>query len=105
MYKRQVGSNVFIGAGSIILPGVTIGNNVVIGAGSVVSKNIPGNSVAVGNPARVTGTFDTFREKQERKLRECPVFEEEYRANHREFTMEKREKMKNALSDTVGYLK
>ena len=44
---------VWIGGGSIILPGVTIGKNTVIGAGSVVTKNIPENSIAVGNPCRV----------------------------------------------------
>jgi acetyltransferase-like isoleucine patch superfamily enzyme len=43
----------FIGAGSIILPGVKIGKNTIIGAGSVVTKSIPGNSVAVGNPCRI----------------------------------------------------
>ena len=43
----------FIGAESVILPNVTIGNNVVIGAGAVVTKEIPDNSVAVGNPCKV----------------------------------------------------
>lgn len=45
--------NVWIGAGTVIVPGVTIGNNSVIGAGSVVTKDIPENVVAVGNPCRV----------------------------------------------------
>lgn len=45
--------NVWIGGGAIILPGVTIGNGAVIGAGAVVTKDIPANSIAVGNPARV----------------------------------------------------
>lgn len=45
--------NVWIGGGAIILPGVTIGKNTVIGAGSVVTKSIPANVVAVGNPCRV----------------------------------------------------
>ncbi|MBQ9598477.1 MAG: sugar O-acetyltransferase, partial [Clostridia bacterium] len=49
----KIGSNVWIGAGSTILPGVTIGDNSVIGAGSVVTKDIPENVVAVGSPARV----------------------------------------------------
>ena len=49
----HIGNNVWIGAGSIILPGVTIGDNTVIGAGSVVTKDIPANVVAVGNPCRV----------------------------------------------------
>ena len=54
-YNMQVhiGKNCWIGAGAIIMPGVTIGDNVVIGAGSVVTKDIPSNVVAVGNPCRV----------------------------------------------------
>lgn len=48
-----IGRNCWIGAGTVILPGVTIGDNTVIGAGSVVTRDIPANSVAVGNPCRV----------------------------------------------------
>ena len=49
----KIGNNVWIGAGAIILPGVTIGDNTVIGAGSVVTRDIPANVVAVGNPCKV----------------------------------------------------
>lgn len=49
----HIGTNVWIGAGAVILPGVTIGDNTVIGAGSIVTKDIPSNVVAVGNPCRV----------------------------------------------------
>lgn len=49
----HIGKNCWLGAGVIIVPGVTIGNNVVIGAGSVVTKDLPDNVVAVGNPCRV----------------------------------------------------
>ncbi|HJB87612.1 MAG TPA: sugar O-acetyltransferase [Candidatus Dorea faecigallinarum] len=49
----HIGKNVWIGAGVIILPGVTVGDNTVIGAGSVVTKDIPSDVVAVGNPCRV----------------------------------------------------
>ncbi len=49
----HIGRNCWIGAGAIILPGVTIGDNTVIGGGSVVTKDIPANVVAVGNPCRV----------------------------------------------------
>lgn len=49
----HIGKNCWLGAGVIIVPGVTIGDNVVIGAGSVVTKDIPSNVVAVGNPCRV----------------------------------------------------
>lgn len=48
-----IGNNVWIGGNSVILPGVTIGNNVVIGAGSIVSKDIPDNMIAVGNPCKI----------------------------------------------------
>lgn len=49
----RIGENAWLGAGVIVLPGVTIGDNSVIGAGSVVTKDIPANVVAVGNPCRV----------------------------------------------------
>jgi len=48
-----IGNNVWLGGGAIVLPGVTIGENSVIGAGSVVTKDIPADVVAAGNPARV----------------------------------------------------
>lgn len=54
----EIKDNVWIGGGSIILAGVTIGENSVIGAGSVVTRSIPANSVAVGNPCRVIRTFE-----------------------------------------------
>jgi galactoside O-acetyltransferase len=54
----NIGDNCWIGAGSIICPGVSIGENSVIGAGSVVTKDIPANSVAVGNPCRVLRTIN-----------------------------------------------
>lgn len=48
-----IGDNVWIGGNAVINPGVTIGSNVVIGSGSVVTKDIPDNVIAVGNPCRV----------------------------------------------------
>lgn len=53
-----VGKNVWIGANVTILPGITIGDNAIIGAGSIVVKNIPANTIAVGNPARVIKTIE-----------------------------------------------
>lgn len=72
-YNRpiHIGNNVWLGSGVMVMPGVSIGDNTVIGAGSVVTKNIPSNVVAVGNPCRV------LREIGEQDLRyydkNCPI--------------------------------
>lgn len=64
----MIGNDVFVGAGSIILPGVHIGSRVIIGAGSIVTKDIPANSVAAGNPARVICDIDAYLEKEKAKM-------------------------------------
>lgn len=51
--KIIIGDNVQIGAGAIVLSGITIGNNVIVGAGAVVTKNLESNCVVVGNPAQI----------------------------------------------------
>jgi len=60
----EIGDNVFIGSNTTVLYDVKIGSNVIIGAGSLVNKDIPDNSVAVGTPAKVIGTFDDFVSKR-----------------------------------------
>jgi maltose O-acetyltransferase len=54
-----IGDNVWLGSGAIVLPGVTIGANTVVGAGAVVTRDLPANVVAVGNPARVVRTVSS----------------------------------------------
>ena len=56
----RIGDNVWIGGGAIINPGVTIGNNSVIGSGSVVTKDIPENVVAAGNPCKIIREIDNL---------------------------------------------
>ena len=70
-----IGSNVFIGADSIILPNTTIGDKVIIGAGTVIAHDIPDNSVVIGNPSRFLCTYDQYMERQKDKLKENPVFD------------------------------
>lgn len=66
----RIGKNCWIGAGAIIVPGITIGDNTVIGAGSVVTKDIPSNVVAVGNPCRVLREINEHDRKYYFKNRE-----------------------------------
>lgn len=63
--KVDIGNNVFIGCGSIILCGTRIGDNVVVGAGSVVAHDLESDAVYAGNPARKICTIDEYREKYE----------------------------------------
>ena len=69
----RIGNNVWIGAGAIILPGVSIGDNSVIGAGSVVTKDIPADCVAVGNPCRVIREIGEHDMKYYYKNREIDI--------------------------------
>ncbi len=72
----HIGRNCWIGAGAILLPGVTIGDNTVIGAGSVVTKDIPANVVAVGNPCRVLreiGEHDKEYYFKDKKIADCDL--------------------------------
>ncbi len=94
--RVKIGSDVFIGAGTIVLPNVTIGDNVVIGAGSVVSRSIPTNSVAVGCPARVICTYDEYISKRNRQMMESPCYDWSYTLGGG-ITQEKKEEMIAAL--------
>lgn len=94
----KIGSRVFIGAGAIVLPGVTIGDDVVIGAGSVVSKDIPSNSLAVGMPAKVISSLDIYIEKEKRKMNPDNVFDELYTLRNPDFNDEHKRKMKDACN-------
>lgn len=69
----HIGRNCWLGAGVIVLPGVTIGDNTVIGAGSVVTKDIPSNVVAVGNPCRVLREISEHDRKFYFKDRKIPA--------------------------------
>lgn len=60
----RIGNDIYIGADAIIIPGVTIGDRSVVGAGSVVTKDIPGNGVWAGNPARFIRSFEEPNKEQ-----------------------------------------
>lgn len=97
--KVTIGDEVFVGHGTIILPNVRIGSRVVIGTGSVVTRDIPDNSVAAGNPARVIGAYDDFLKKHSAQMETRPV----YQTLWSEKTWEEKETMRRELDDGVGY--
>lgn len=73
-----IGSRSFVGAGTIILPGVRIGDDVIIGAGSVVTKDVPSNTVVAGNPAKVIMGLDSYLEKEKVRMQNSPVYSSQY---------------------------
>lgn len=101
--RVTIGNEVFIGAESVILPGVSIGDRVVIGANSTVTHDIPSNSVAVGSPARVICTLDEYLEKEKARMSSAPCYGEEYTLRQN-VSMEKRMQQKQALLGKIGYI-
>ena len=101
--RVDIGSNVFIGAESVVLPGVTIGSNVIIGANSTVTHDIPDGMVAAGSPARVIYTLEEYLNKERSRMKAAPCYGEEYTLR-RNVSMEKRMEQKNALMGRIGYI-
>ena len=86
----KIGNKVFIGAGSIILPGTTIGNNVVIGAGSIVSKNISDNSLVAGVPAKVLGSLQDYLNREQKEIHKNNSFDDTYTLRNTAFNERQR---------------
>ena len=94
--NTKIGNNVFVGAGSIVLPGVSIGNNVVIGAGSIVTHDIPDDSVAVGNPAHVIKSLGRFIEDNKKVISSDNVFDDKYTLRNPGFGPSERKELLDA---------
>ena len=73
--KVVIGNNVFVGKQAVIMPDTVIGDNVIIGAGAIVAKDVPSNSVVVGNPCRIICTYDEYAEKIKRQMKESPIID------------------------------
>lgn len=100
----KIGNKVFIGAGSIILPGVTIGNNVIIGAGSIVSSGISENTVVAGNPAKFICTTESFLSRTKSKMNAENCFSEDFTLR-RNIDEEKKKQMRHiAESDGIVFV-
>ncbi|MBE5798418.1 MAG: acyltransferase [Clostridiales bacterium] len=98
-----IGSNVFIGAETVVLPGVTIGDNVIIGANSTVTHDIPENSVAAGSPARVICPLEDYLNKEKLRMSTSPCYGEAYTLRQNA-SMEKRMQQKEELLGKIGYI-
>lgn len=102
--KVTIGNRVFIGAASVILPGVTIGDDVVVGVGSVVSRDIPGGVVAAGNPAREIVSTEEWISKKNNELEIYPRFGVRY-STRLGVTDEMKREMNEKMKDRYGYIK
>lgn len=101
--RVTLGNNVFVGAESVILPGVTVGSNVIVGANSTVTHDVPDNSVVAGSPARVICTLEEYLEKERSAMATAPCYGEEYTLRQG-VSMDKRMSQKAALEGKVGYI-
>lgn len=101
--RVNIGDNVFIGAESVLLPGISIGNNVIIGANSTVTKSIPDNMVSAGSPARIICSIDEYLNKNRKAMKTAPKYGEDYtlRGN---LTVDKKKQMINELEGQMGYI-
>ena len=97
--KVKIGDNVFVGYGSLILPGVEIGNNVIIGGGAVVRDSIPEDSVVIGNPAKVVCSVSEYIEKNRQRMKKVPVYETYWRDK----TEDEKNQMIRELEDSIGF--
>lgn len=101
--KIIIGNNVFVGANATILPNVVIGDNVVIGANSVVTKDIPDNCVAAGNPAKVVCSVEEFRQRNNKKMEKARKFGKEYRFS-KSMTEQKKKEIREAVQQGIAYI-
>lgn len=101
--RVNIGNNVFIGAESVVLPGVNIGDNVIIGAGSVVTRNIPENSVAVGSPARVVCSLEDYLSRHCENMKTSPVYGAEYTLGQG-ISGHKKQQQREELEKRIGYI-
>lgn len=97
--RTKIGDYVFIGKGSIILPGITIGNRVIVGAGTVVRNDIQDNSVVIGNPGRVICSTDEYIEKNRERMRHSPI----YNKSVSDMSKEERLEMCGEMGKQIGY--
>lgn len=99
----KIGDNVFIGAESVILPGVTIGNNVIIGANSTVTHDIPDNTVVCGTPAKKLYTTEEYIAKEKERMKSIPVYDATWTLNGN-ISSENKKRQKEETTPKGGFV-
>ncbi len=101
--RVTIGDNVFIGAESVVLPGVTIGSNVIVGANSTVTHDIPDGTVVAGSPAKPICTIEEYLKKEKTRMQQSPCYDATYTLRQN-VSMELRQKQKQELAGKIGYI-
>jgi len=100
--KITIGENCFIGDSALVLPQVQIGKNSIIGAGSVVVQDIPPDSIAAGNPAKVISSVDEYINKIKKISENRKIFNEAYFIEN--LNQEKRIEMLEEMRNSIGFI-
>ena len=98
----NIKENCFIGDSVIVLPNVTIGPNSIIGAGSVVTKDVPPNMIATGNPAKVISSVSDYIKKIEAVSEKKKIFDENYLIGN--LNKAKRLEIIRSIGDSIGFI-
>ena len=101
--RVKVGNNVFVGADTVVLPGVTIGDNVIIGSNSTVTHDIPENTVVAGAPAKKICSLEEYINKEKERMKDSPCYDDTYTLR-KNVSMELRMKQKEELEGKIGYI-
>jgi maltose O-acetyltransferase len=101
--RVSIGRRCFVGAGSILLPGVTVGDDAIVGAGSVVRKDVPAGVMVTGNPAVLVGKTEDYVARHRELLERRPRFGRELLRRAR-FSPKERQRMWRELGNGGGYV-
>lgn len=102
--KVHIGKRVYVGAGAIILPGVTVGDDAVVGAGAVVRRDVDPGTIVIGNPAQAVGTAQEFAAKHRARQATRPVYPSYGYSGYGPVTHQNMERARSELTDGGGYV-
>lgn len=102
--RVDIGEKVYIGAHSLVLPGVRIGDHAIVGAGSVVREDVHPGSIVLGNPAVEVGTVEQFTAKHRDRIAERPCYPRAGFTSYEYVTSGNMRRMREDLADGCGYV-